>query len=171
MTSSNTVRTPSRAREALAAELVSLLPALKHRFQATLPEGVRDELGGATPHQLEALHLLHLTVAAGDSARGATMNELARRQGCAMSTATALADRLLRQGLVVRVTDDDDRRVVRIAPTERGEALCNQFAAAKRELALAATAALSDDELETLIRLFRKVAGPEAASCGEEETA
>lgn len=155
--------TASRTREELAAELVALIPELKRRFQATLPAQLKDELGAATTHQLEALHLLHLTVAAADDGAGATMNELARRQGCALSSATALADRLLQQGLAERIQDPADRRVVRIAPTDKGEDLCNRFAAVKRALAMQATAALSDDEMATLLRLVRKVAVPDPA--------
>ena len=154
----STVSTSARTRRELAGEAVSLIPVLKRRLQATLPVRLQQELGTTTTHQLEALHLLYLTVAAADDRSGATMNELARRQGCALSSATALADRLLAQGLAVRIQDQADRRVVRIAPTVKGEELCARFAEVKRDLALQAMAALTDDEMATLIRLLRKVA-------------
>lgn len=157
----STLGTTGRTRREMAGELVALIPQLKRRFQATLPAQLNEKLGPATTHQLEALHLLHLTVAAADDRTGATMNELARRQGCALSTATALADRLLRQGLAERIQDTADRRVVRIAPTVKGEELCARFAEVRRDLALRAVAALSDEEMATLIGLMRKVAAVE----------
>src|SRR5579864_5371388 len=62
----STVRTAAHARRELADEVVSLIPVLKRRFQATLPAQLHEELGATTTHQLEALHLLYLTVAAAD---------------------------------------------------------------------------------------------------------
>ena len=152
----STLPAPAAARAALTGELMSLLPEIKRRFQATLPATLRDQLGGATPHQLEALHLLTLT-AGPEGMRGATMNELARGQQCALSTATALVDRLMRQGLAERVSDPNDRRVVRIAPTTLGEDVCEQFATARQSMLLHLVDVLDDKELETLVGLLRKV--------------
>jgi DNA-binding MarR family transcriptional regulator len=144
-------------REELADELFALFPALRRRFQAGLPEDLSSEICTVTPHQLEALHLLaHHD--ADRLAAGHTMNELARAQGCALSSATALVDRLIRQGLAERISDPEDRRVVRIAPTARGRELTRRFAEAKRRIAMTAFEALADDELRTLIRLLRKTA-------------
>jgi DNA-binding MarR family transcriptional regulator len=153
-----------RTRAELAGDALALVPLIKRRIQAGIPAGLSEELGGVTQHQMEALHLLHLALAGGESGVGATMNELARKQGCALSTATALADRLLRQGLAERIADPDDRRVVRIAPTPRGEQLCARFAEAKRDIAVEAMSRLSDDEAATLIDLLRKILVVEAVS-------
>jgi DNA-binding MarR family transcriptional regulator len=158
MAASPRVSLPPRARRALAEEVLALVPLLKRRIVSGAPPGLGDELGGVTQHQMEALHLLHLMVAAREGGMGATMHELAQKQNCATSTATALADRLLRQGLAERIADPDDRRVVRIAPTLRGEQLCAKFAAAKRDMAVKALSALDDTEAEPLLQLLGKVA-------------
>jgi DNA-binding MarR family transcriptional regulator len=50
------------------------------------------------------------------------MGDLARRVGITEKTATGLVDRLERDGLVQRVRDDADRRVVHVRLTARGEA-------------------------------------------------
>src|SRR5581483_234901 len=103
------VPAPSPAnRDELIEEFSHLLGALKRSVTSAMPAEVREQMAGATPHQLEALSL----VAGTDS--GLTMNEIARHQNCALSTATALVDRLERQALVERRDDPDDRRVVRI---------------------------------------------------------
>ncbi|MFN2582090.1 MAG: MarR family winged helix-turn-helix transcriptional regulator [Candidatus Dormibacteria bacterium] len=160
-------------RRALVDELVRLLPGLRHRYFSAVSAAVEDEVGSATPHQMEALHLLHLTIGDGaaQESRGATMNELARRQHCALSTATALVDRLLRQGLAERVADPADRRVVRIVPTAKGRALQERFGDVKRTVALDALSTLSDSELEMLVALLRKVVGGAGADNGVKEVA
>jgi len=158
------------SREELADRFFSFVPALKRQFQAGLPADLTEELSRVTPHQMEALQALHLLGAAGGSTMGATMNELARSQRCAMSTATALADRLIRQGLAERIPDPGDRRVIHIAPTAQGRELTRRFAAVRRDIALRALAPLDDAELTTLITLLDKVASRASADAGKEET-
>jgi DNA-binding MarR family transcriptional regulator len=145
--------TDSRAR--LASELLSLLPALKRTFQRGIPQELHDELANVTTHQLEALGLL---MQLRGTEGGASMQEVARMQGCALSTATALADRLIGHGLAERATDLDDRRVVKIRPTARAAELLQRFLDSRRQIALAALAPLSDEDAATLIRLLRQVA-------------
>jgi len=165
---SRVAATPTR-RTQLALELLRLMPRLRRRLTSAMAGQLEEEFGAATPHQMEALHLLHLASSGCEGAGGATMNELARRQGCALSTATALVDRLLRHGLAERVADVNDRRIVRIMPTEKGEELLAQFGQLKRDIALSALEDLDDDEVATLVRLLRVVAGSDDQPAGLEE--
>ena len=159
---------PTR-RDQLADELVAVFGVFVRRFRAAIPESLGAELSAATAHQLEALHMLFDARAGG--ATGVTMNELARMQGCALSSASALADRLLREGLVERASDAADRRVVRLVLTPKGDGFCRQFAEVKRCAALQTLQRLSADEMAALIGLLRKAAGEtggavEVAGCG-----
>jgi DNA-binding MarR family transcriptional regulator len=86
------------------------------------------------------------------------MAELAQVQSIGLSSATALADRLLRQGLAQRTSDPHDRRVVRVVPTDAAVQLVERFAVAKRRTALRALAALNDDEASNLLTLLAKIA-------------
>src|SRR5438309_11470815 len=153
-------RAPSRADH--INRLLELMPRARRQFQAHLPEDVSVERANVTPHQFEALHILHRLRDGGEAPIGATMNELARQQHCALSTATALVDRLIRQGLADRVPDPEDRRVVHIVPTERGDGLLRRFTAAKQAMMVELLAPLSDAELTTLLRLLDKVAAATA---------
>ena len=91
------------------------------------------------------------------------MAELAQAQRIGLSSATALADRLLRQGLAQRTSDPGDRRVVRLVPTDSALQLVERFAAAKRRTAVHALDSLDDAEAATLLALLGKIAGaPEA---------
>ena len=143
-----------KRRSELAGELVALFGVLARRFRTAIPDALEAELGTVTPHQLEALHLLLQTRESGSG--GLTMNELARLQGCALSSASALVDRLLREGLVDRVSDAADRRVVRVVPTAKGDAFCTQFTELKRGVALQMLCQLSVREMEMLVALMRK---------------
>jgi DNA-binding MarR family transcriptional regulator len=145
----------SSARSELAAQLLVLLPALKKTFQAGIPVELREQLASVTSHQLEAVGLL---MQLRGHEGGATMQEVARMQGCALSTASALADRLIRQGLAERTSDADDRRVVKIIPTDRARELLEKFMESRRQIAMTALAPLDDDEARRLIRLLRKMA-------------
>jgi len=144
-------------RELLAEQVLDLLPRLRRRFEQSCPPELREELATVTVHQLEALRQL----CCGDG--GLTMAELAAAQGIGLSSATALADRLLRQGLAQRTSDPADRRVVRLVPTDAARQLVRRFAAAKRRTAVHALESLDDAEAATLLALLGKIAGtPEA---------
>lgn len=161
------VREPEEQRRGeLADEVVTLFGAMGRRLRAALPDALQAQLqaqlGTTTPHQLEALHLLQHAQEGGTG--GLTMNELARHQGCAVSSASALADRLVSEGLVERVHDLADRRVVRLVATTKGDELCTRFGAVKREVTSQTMRTLSVAELETLVRLLRKVACPPPAA-------
>lgn len=145
---------PSAGRavpEPLVDRFMELMPRLKRLFESGLPDDLRDQLNTVTPHQIQAL--CHLA-----SQGGATMHELARAQGCATSSVTSLADRLLRHGLAERVSDLADRRVVRLVPTPAAAALVERFTAARRETARLALGSLGADEARTLVDLLGRVA-------------
>jgi DNA-binding MarR family transcriptional regulator len=138
-------------RADVAAQIFELAPRLRRRFEQSLPAELRDELSTVTLHQLEAVGQL---VRSG----GMTMAELAQVQSIGLSSATALADRLLRQGLAQRTSDPSDRRVVRVVPTDAARQLVERFAAAKRRAAVRALSALNDDEASLLSTLLAKIA-------------
>ena len=56
-----------------------------------------------------------------------TMSELADTIGVPLSTATGLVDRLVRKAYVQRVRSEEDRRIVMLALTEKGERLVDEF--------------------------------------------
>jgi DNA-binding MarR family transcriptional regulator len=93
------------------AEIAQLLPCAMRALFAPPPE--QSPLWDLPPPQMRTLFRLR-------NGGDLTMNEVARSLGVAMSTATQLADRLERLGLVERKADPADRRVVRLSLTELG---------------------------------------------------
>jgi DNA-binding MarR family transcriptional regulator len=86
-----------------------------------------------------------------------TLSELAERVSCVRSNITQLVDRLESEGLVQRVDDHDDRRIIRArltrAGADRHAAGVRAFAAVQAELA----SAMSSADRATLQRLATKL--------------
>ncbi|MCL4422523.1 MAG: MarR family transcriptional regulator [Actinobacteria bacterium] len=137
-------------RRHLLARLFGVRPTIEQRIRATKPPELTSELGSVTLHQLEALRLVQ--------EEGLTMTELAKSLGISESAATALVDRLVRNGLVERLADPEDRRLVRIVPSERARNLAARFLAHQRAVMEDAFQVLDDDQLEVLVQLLEKVA-------------
>jgi DNA-binding MarR family transcriptional regulator len=141
-------------RDELADALFGLIGGLKRRLMASVPDELRSEFGAVTWHQVGALEQLR---AAMQTSSGATMNEIAQMQQCALSSASALVDRMIRLGFAERRNDPEDRRIIHIAPTALGEQMLEKFDDARKTVALKALAPLSDADLEMLIALMSKV--------------
>ncbi|HVB53031.1 MAG TPA: MarR family transcriptional regulator [Candidatus Acidoferrales bacterium] len=92
--------------------VLRLQPLLEKTLRVPLPDEVNSRLGAVTPHQLEALGRL--------PREGITMHEFADAVGISGAAATALANRMIRQGLAQRSYDASDRRTVWLAPTTQG---------------------------------------------------
>ena len=144
----------STRRDELADALFGYIGGLKRRLMASVPDELKGEFGGVTWHQVGALEQLRAATA---TSPGATMNEIARMQQCALSSASALVDRMIRLELAERVSDADDRRIIHIVPTTLGLQMLDKFDEARRTVALEALAPLSDEDLETLVQLMGKI--------------
>jgi MarR family transcriptional regulator, organic hydroperoxide resistance regulator len=106
----------------IAGELFDIIPRLLGRIRADIPRDTDDlapewrdilELR-ATKGQLKLLRILM-------THQRCTMQELAEQLEVAPPTVTAMVKRLLTQGFVERVRDEQDWRVVQVLPTERGQ--------------------------------------------------
>lgn len=100
------------------------------------------ELSMSTP-QLKALFL----IAEADRVR---MRELARRLGGSFSNATVLVDRLVERGLVERLVEPQDRRVVLVRVTEEGRRLIEQLVTSWRTLAGPVLEKMTPEDLAAL---------------------
>ncbi len=125
---------------------------IEYRYAAVLADPAR--LAAWEDRELTMSQLRVLFILNGD--RGMTAGHLAERLSVRPSTVTGIVDRLVKQELVERRADPDDRRIVRnvLAPT--GQRLINEFTAASREFIESFLEPLSDSELsEALIGLGR----------------
>jgi DNA-binding MarR family transcriptional regulator len=105
------------------------------------------ELDMSTP-QLKALFLI-------SEERGIRMRELARRLGGSFSNATVLVDRLVERGLVERLAEPRDRRVVLVRVTGDGQRLIEQLVASWRTLSAPLLGTLAPEDLATVQKALR----------------
>jgi DNA-binding MarR family transcriptional regulator len=92
--------------------MLSLLRAA-HAIEARLEQGLATV--GLSPAKHAVLSQL------AQAGEPLTLSELAARVSCVRSNMTQLVDRLEAEGLVRRVDDPDDRRIVRAAITTLGQ--------------------------------------------------
>jgi len=134
----------------IADNLLDLIPRLLQQIRADisgsahlLPEWRDIAELRATSGQIRLLRILN-------AQQSCTMQELADLLDVAPPTATVMVKRLLTQGFVERIRDEQDWRVVRVVPTERGQrsvTLYDQFRRANLQRRLAH---LSQEELAQL---------------------
>lgn len=105
-----------------------------------------------TPPQFNALLALrHLGVP--------TMSQLCDHLGLASSTVTDLVDRMERTGLVERVRDSEDRRVIRLQVTERGQEVFNAVIGHRRRFLGGVLEGMDEGAVGELIRLLTVLHG------------
>lgn len=81
-----------------------------------------------------------------------TMGELCAKMYLACSTATDLIDRMERNGLIERVRDTNDRRVIRLRMLAKGNAVIDEVLAARRSYLATILAELDVADKERLIQ-------------------
>jgi DNA-binding MarR family transcriptional regulator len=88
-----------------------------------------------------------------------SVRRLAQALSAPISTISSALDRLERQRLIERSRIADDRRVVRVALTARGQRLAARLNGAHIENCRAMLAQLTAEEREQFLRLAAKIAG------------
>ncbi|MBD0273334.1 MAG: MarR family transcriptional regulator [Acetobacteraceae bacterium] len=89
--------------------------------------------------------------------KGETVTGLAEVCLLQQPTMTKLLDRMVRDGLVTRSQDARDRRVVRVALTQRGEALAAELIEAARQHETSVLARFPEMETTSLKAVLRSV--------------
>jgi DNA-binding MarR family transcriptional regulator len=110
---------------------------IQHR--AVWDAGPWLELDMSTP-QFKALLLI-------SEEEGIRMRELAHKMGGSFSNATVLVDRLVERGLVERLAEPQDRRVVLVRVSEEGRGLIEQLVTSWRTLSPSLLEALDTEDL------------------------
>jgi len=85
--------------------------------------------------------------------------DLAEALGVSPSTATRLCDRLVRGGLITRVTAEDDRREVRLTLTGPGTKLVRDGLARRRRALSRLVAQIPTEDRASLVRTLRVFGG------------
>lgn len=96
-----------------------------------------------------------------------TPAELAEAAGVTRATMTGLVDTLERDGFVKREPDPDDRRMMSVRLTPKGDRFLNEFLPGYFKAIAGLMAPLTEPERQTLVRLLGKVQQHAATLRGE----
>lgn len=150
-----------RDRALLVERFLELRPLIQKRFSVGLEHELREELHHVTVHQLTVLgRLRHHSL---------TMRELAAELGVGESAATAVSDRLVRQGLVERMSDPHDRRIVRLELSKSGANLVERLQESAGRKVAAMLEVLSDTQLAWFVDILETLTSSlvgQPHSCG-----
>ena len=86
------------------------------------------------------------------------MRSLAEHLGLAVNSMTSLIDHLEQKGMALRTRSDVDRRVIHVELTGIGRQAFQEISNAKLQFHRALLSALTENEQEKLLDLFRKIA-------------
>lgn len=87
----------------------------------------------------------------------ATMNELATEMRLHGTTMTRMVDALVEKELATRSHDPEDRRIVRVDLTARGQETVQMLRSIKRQFLATAFARLSEDERAAVLKAMRQL--------------
>ena len=127
-----------------------MLGELLDELTSHTPAGVMRHMRRWPSGPLSLVHLNVLMVLTEDG--GLPMRVLAESLDVSQASATGIVDRMEQRGLVERQRDDEDRRVIRVALTDAGRQLIAGVASERRGHLAALLDALTDEELDGLLR-------------------
>lgn len=86
-----------------------------------------------------------------------SMNEVSQAMGLATSTMTRMIDQLVEKGLVQRTADPDDRRIVRVGLTSKGQQLRASLEKEYLEFYHLVMGEIREDELDAVLHVFDQI--------------
>lgn len=87
----------------------------------------------------------------------ATLGQLASRLGISPPSASAIVDRMVDGGLVLRVRSDEDRRVVTVTLSAAGQEALQRAVGGRRDMLERVLGQLSDEELAETVRVLERL--------------
>jgi DNA-binding MarR family transcriptional regulator len=136
----------SPSREDLLADVLDELNQISYR----------DVQGSLKRWHEGALSLVHLNLLMLLRAKGTlTMTHLAELLDVSVASATGIVDRLEKKGVIERRRSEEDRRVVEVRVTERGDAIFSAMQAERQDRLNRLLAEISDDDLTALLQGLR----------------
>jgi DNA-binding MarR family transcriptional regulator len=140
-----------KAIDRRAAEFRALQEALQARLRGLDLSALGDLTVMLTIQEFRSLEFL-------SSVEPRKTKELAEHLGLAVNSVTDVVDSLEAKGLARRQRDDADRRVVRVELTNAGRDAARTITNSFLEIHRTLLGALTAEEQETLLALYRKIA-------------
>ena len=153
-------RTFAAPLEGQLRELIAHFDVLYRRLMVTRPATAASEVE-ISRQESRVLVVL--------GSKGTTiMSNLARASNLALSTATNTVDKLVSKELIERTRVDQDRRIVQVALSEKGQRLYEAFVECQLAMGRTMLEALSPGEREIFLELIAKMTQPAQGSTEPE---
>ncbi|HSX42793.1 MAG TPA: MarR family transcriptional regulator [Candidatus Saccharimonadales bacterium] len=143
------MHTPSAHRTELIERLFASMDQTKRVMHAQL-HAILGRMVPISRAQLELLTLIHY-------ARSIRAKDIARQLYMTPGAVSQLAEGLAEQGLIIRRTDEKDRRIQWLEVTQKGESLLQDVEMRRREIMQPIFQELTDEELEVWIIIQQKL--------------
>lgn len=129
------------SREELPDHILSIFPLFRHKLHRRHPKSVIPR------QQMDVLHKIKFHP-------GKPMSFYCEKAVISRPNMTKVVNQLIDGGMVERKRDPDDRRIVTLDITEKGEKVVKAFFKDLKEQIYEATKVLSDEDVDALINSF-----------------
>ncbi|TBR15005.1 MarR family transcriptional regulator [bacterium] len=85
------------------------------------------------------------------------MTDLARFMNVTTAATTGIADRLVKSGYILRLSDPSDRRIIKIKITPKGSELVNKVHRQRRKTVMDIFSKISESDRQDYLRILAKV--------------
>ncbi len=141
---------PPEGRDLLESNIVTLLHQISHHGRQMFIEGLgRDKLSLSHWMILDEL----------DNAKGKTMRELTEILAIPPSSVTGLVDALVERQTLERISDPEDRRIVRVRLTNTGLEYVTKIRTHLMNQYRISMDAMNQTELQLLERMYQTILG------------
>jgi len=131
-----------------ADKMGEIMPVMMKEFSKCMTTELHR--GKVTLPQIMILHFL-------DIEQEAKMKDLARFMGVTMAAMTGIIDRLVKSGHCARIYDAQDRRVIKIKLTAKGDNLIKSINEGKRQMILKIFGEISESDRQDYLRILLQI--------------
>src|SRR5258706_5576330 len=133
-----------------------ILPEHVVQFKKKM-EGLKSKMDGAGGNPEDFSFLFRILILLAKSANSLTMSELGAELNVPINTATRIVDWLVRDDMVERINDPNDRRIVRVGMSKTGRELYESGMAYNKQRIGNLLRDFSSDERAQLLKLMNKL--------------
>lgn len=87
----------------------------------------------------------------------AKMSDIAKFINVTTAAMTGIIDRLVKSGMVLRISDSKDRRIIRVKLTAKGAKIVNDMLSRRKEITIKMFGAISQDEREEYLKILTHI--------------
>lgn len=131
-----------------ADKMAEIMPIMMKEFTRCMASELLR--GKVTLPQIMILHFLEIE-------QEAKMKDLARFMGVTMAAMTGIIERLVKNGHCARIYDSEDRRIIKIKLTAKGDKLVKDMNENKRQMIMKIFGKISEADRQDYLRILLQI--------------